>query len=351
LWIAEHAGHLQRFSFPFKRYDLGLSYRGERPKTGRFRAFVQADVDIVGKNLSLSADVECISAVLTALCSLEVGDFKVNINHIQIVKSMLKIHKIPESQHSAVLRVIDKLDKISPQEAALELSRIDGFSLSAKETEGILASFMQKRDLSDSSLDGEFGEEAAQGLSELRNMMQLFKMTGIDPDTVIFSPGMVRGLVYYTGVVFETFLVGKEQYGSMASGGRYSHLVGGFAKGLEDVEGVGGSIGLSRLFDVLCKTGLSLPQKMTMATVLVGARTPELMPLAYQVGDALRRKGLRVDIYSGAPKVKQILSHANALGTPHAILVMDEQAIVVKDLLSQSQEEYKTIDDLLRDFS
>jgi len=340
LWVAEHAGHLQKFSFPFKRYDIGLSYRGERPKMGRFRAFIQADVDIVGKNLSLSADVECIAATISALRSLDVGDFTVRINHIQIVKSILKRHRIPDAQHPAVLRAIDKLDKISPAEVAAELARIPGFHLSAKEVDAMLSSFMQQ-----GSLDGDYGEEALPGLSDLRAVM------GMNPDVFVFAPGMVRGLAYYTGTVFETLLVGKEQYGSIAGGGRYSNLVGSFAKGLEDVEGIGISLGLTRLFDVLCKTGMALPQRTTMAQVLVGARTPELMALAYQVGDALRKMGVLVDMYSGVPKVKQILGHASALGTPYAVLIMDEQAIVVKDLGSQKQQEYKTISEVKEFFS
>lgn len=347
LWIAEHAGHLQSMSFPYKRYDLGLSFRGERPKTGRFRAFVQADVDIVGKKLGLTADAECILAILKALQKLDIGDFKVQLNHIGIVKSLLKKRQIPESQQAAVLRVIDKLDKISPQEASEEILRIEGFSLSMEETKNLIACFMTKIDLADASQGIEFGEEAAQGIEDIRKLIELFRIAGIEPSLFVFTPSMVRGLAYYTGIVFETVLLGKEHYGSIASGGRYSNLVGEFAKGLGDIEGVGGSIGLSRLFDIFCKTGMAIPEKTTMADILVGTRTQEQIHLAYRLSDLLRKKGLRVDMYSGTPKVKQILSHANALGINYTALVMDENAIVIKDMASQIQKEFLSIEDAI----
>lgn len=344
LWVAEYAGHLHSLSFPYKRYDVGLSYRGERPKTGRFRAFVQADIDIIGKKLNLSADVECLSAITTALSSLSIGPFKVKLNHIGIVKSILREQKITAEHQPAVLRAIDKLDKLSVAEVASEIGRIEGLILSAGAIESLLSAFTREAFLFDPALDQEYGEGAVQGLSELRQLFALLKQAGMDPNLFAFCPGMVRGLAYYTGVVVETFLVGKEQYGSIASGGRYSNLVGSFAENLQDIEGVGLSIGLTRLFDILSKTDLSLPKRTTFAQILVGSRTEELASKAHELGSQLRRKGFKVDIYSGVPKVKQILSHANTLGVPYTALVMDENAFVIKEMTAQTQTEFETLE-------
>jgi histidyl-tRNA synthetase len=155
---------------------------------------------------------------------------------------------------------------------------------------------------------------------------------------------MVRGLAYYTGVVIETFLVGKEQYGSIASGGRYGNLVGSFSSSLQDVEGVGLSIGVTRLFDILCKTGCVLPARTSCAEVLVGARTEALLPKAYALAALLRKGGAAVDLYSGPCKVKQMLGHASTLGIPYSALVMDESAVVVKQMGPQTQTEYTTLE-------
>ncbi len=333
LWVA---GHQQGLSFPYKRYDMGLSYRGERAKMGRYRAFVQADIDIIGRKLSLSADGECIAATTQALSALEVGPFQVKINHIGIVQKILDEHAIPLECRAAVLRAIDKLDKISPQEVLAELGKIAALP----DMGPVIETFMGEYSLFDPALEARFGEATL----ELRNLWGLLETMGIDLERFRFSPAMVRGLAYYTGVVVETFLVGKEQYGSIASGGRYGNLVGSFSSSLQDVEGVGLSIGVTRLFDILYKTGVVPTQRTSCAHVLVGARTETLLPKAYALAALLRQGGVAVDLYSGPCKVKQILSHASALGVPYSALVMDESAFVVKQMGPQTQTEYTTLE-------
>lgn len=340
LWVAEHAGHLQHLSFPYKRYDLGLSFRGERPKAGRFRAFIQADVDIVGRLLSLSADAECIAAIVTALNALEVGPFQIRINHIGIVKSILQENNLPNDLHPPILRLIDKLDKLSAQEVTTELMKIADYPLSSGETEKLIARFSETIPLTEIDASHE-------GKVCLQNLLQTLQMMGIDPSLFVFAPGMVRGLAYYTGIVFETLLIGKESFGSVAGGGRYSNLVGDFAKNLSEIEGVGGSVGLTRLFDLLSPR----EKRTTSAEILVGARTPELMPLAYEVSTQLRKLGHKVDLYSGSPKVKQILGHASALGIPNVALIMDPNSFVKKDMLAGTQQDYPSIHELCASFS
>lgn len=344
LWVAEHAGHLQHLPLPYKRYDVGLSFRGERPKTGRLRAFIQADIDIVGRKLNLSADAECLSAALTALSSLNIGSFHVHINHIGVVQSLLDKYRVPQLKRPALLRCIDKLDKLSANEVIAEILKIEDLGLSQNQVEDLLKTLTTQSSLDDLSL---YGPTAEQPLSELRTFLSLLEKSGFDRSLFSFSPHMVRGLAYYTGIVFETVFVGKEEYGSVASGGRYANLVSDFAPNLTDVEGVGLSIGLTRIIDILTKTGFCIPQKKTTAELLVAARLETLMPKAYEVASALRKQGWKVDVYSGLPKVKSALSHAAAIGVEHTVLVMDEQALVVKEMASQTQHEWPDIESVV----
>ena len=345
LWVAEHAGHWQHLALPYKRYDMGMVYRGERPKTGRCRAFVQADVDIVGRKLPLSADAECLLAVFHALNSLSVGRFILHLNHLGVVRSVLRFHEIEEKEHAPLLRAIDKLDKLSKEEVLQEISRTTG--LSSLKQKRVLDVFTEEVSLQDPSIATIYGPDAMLAIGEINLLITLLLEGGIPKEQIHFSLHRVRGLAYYTGVVFETFLEDKESYGSMASGGRYSNLVGDFAKGLAEVEGVGASIGITRLLDVLIKTGFVPPACQSNAQILVGARTEELATLAARAAQSLRAKGIRVDLYSGPCKVKQILGHADALGVPKAILVMDVNAFVLKEMHSKSQSEYSSIEALI----
>lgn len=349
LWVAEHAGHWQHLALPYKRYDMGLVYRGERPKTGRLRSFVQADVDIVGRKLSLSADAECLLAIIHALSALNVGLFHIHLNHIDVVKSVLRFHEIEEREHPPLLRAVDKLDKLSKEEVMEELSRTT--SLTTLQQKRLLDVFLSPIALEDPSLESVYGTEAMKGISEIRTLISLLVQGGANLKQLHFSLHRVRGLAYYTGIVFETFLEGKESYGSMASGGRYSNLVGDFAKGLQEVEGVGASIGLTRLIDVLTKTGFVPPNRQSRAQVLVGSRTEELSSAAALVAQNLRKQGISVDLFSGPCKVKQVLAHADSLGIDQVVLVMDQNAFVVKEMHTKSQTEWPSLEEAIKAIS
>lgn len=331
LYIAEQAGYRKNCKLPYKRYDVGLSFRGERPQVGRFRAFVQADIDIVGPSLGLSADAECLCALIQALQELPIGEFRVSINHIDIVKGILSLVEIPEEFHAAILRSIDKLDKKSPEEVKEEILQIPDLPLTeAKVLE--LLHYFTREDLSSlsDSLFSTANPQALKGWQDLQTLLELLSIMGVDRSFFHIDLRMVRGLDYYTGMVFETFLQDKPQYGSIASGGRYSNLVGKFADNLSQVEGVGGSIGLTRLFEL--EGNKSLSQRITMADVLVGYRTVEQQQLAFSIATYLREHHYRVDVYSGKPNVKKIVTHADHLGVPFIVIVMDTSAIAVKNM-------------------
>ena len=350
LWVAENAGHKQNLTFPYKRYDLGLSFRGERPKTGRARAFIQADVDIVGRKLSIGADAECIATISSSLEKLAIGKFTIKVNHIGIVKSILANKNIAPPHHACILRCIDKLDKLTIEEVAKEISQIKDLSLNMNQIQDLISSFSIQLDLTKSIENHPLELIAADFVNELKELTNLINSLNLKNASIVFSAAMVRGLDYYTGIVFETFLDGKEHFGSIASGGRYSNLVGEFFPALVDVEGVGGSIGLTRIFDVLRKTHLEMPNKTSFADILVGARTQELSGLSYKVSAALRQAGLKVDCYNGAYKIKNVLTHANNLGVNYSALIMDDNCIVIKNMSSQEQKEFSAIENVISFF-
>lgn len=330
LFVAEQ-GHHKQLELPYKRYDLGLSFRGERPQVGRFRAFVQADIDVVGRKLGLAADAECLCALIKGLEDLDAGEFCVSINHIDIVKGIIQASGIPENFHPQVLRVIDKLDKRTPEEVVQEILQIPELPVSEEQVQALVARFNTKcASLDDFSFEEDYGPAADKGLADLREVTVLLQKMGIDPSAFQFDLRMVRGLDYYTGLVFETFLNGKEQYGSVMSGGRYSNLVGRFAEGLEDVEGVGGSIGLTRLFEIAGENSLS--KRITTADVLVGYRTEAQQRFAFEIATHLRDYGFKVNVYAGEPNVKKCIAHADGLGVPFSVIAMDTNAVVVKDM-------------------
>ena len=175
--------------------------------------------------------------------------------------------------------------------------------------------------------------------------MKLLKSMDIDTSCIQFAPGMVRGLAYYTGVVFEAVLEGKEKHGSIAAGGRYDNLVGSFNAKYSDIGGVGGTIGLTRLFDIAVREKMPLPERTTVADVLVGYRTEEQREYAYKIAGELRHRGVNTDVSCGGEKVKDFYGYANKTGVPVTVCAMDTKSFVVKDMnKSQGDRSYKGLD-------
>jgi histidyl-tRNA synthetase len=338
LFLAQYANTTP---FPYKRYDLGLSYRGEHAQTGRFRAFVQADVDIAGPELGLIADVEVLSALTQALTLLEIGEFEVLVNHIGIVKAILAHYSIDPAVEPELLRIIDKQDKLSLDQIIKEVDQLLKGKVDAAD---LVSKFTFKGPIESFTFDRDYGPLADKAFAELKEAFSYFPLCGLSPKLFKFSTGMVRGLDYYTGIVFETYLVGKTHFGSIASGGRYSNLVGEFSAKESNIEGVGGSIGLTRLFDILNKSGELALKRTSSAAIVVGYRTEEEKKAAYELSARLREEGFNVDTYSGGKKVKHQLAYVDATGIPYAMIVMSENSIVVKEMASSTQADVASID-------
>lgn len=343
LWINRHASDIV---FPYKRFDISHSWRGEHAQKGRFRAFFQADVDIVGRDLSLLADAECLATIWQALHSIGITKFHLYLNHMQISRSLLQTLNPDDLQMNQLLGIIDKIDKVSKEELIAEIKRLLP-GRSDSELEEFYTTIGFKGNLADFSRKSlEKDGAAITAFQQLEELFSLLSSYGIDLSRVAFCPSMVRGLNYYTGVVFETFLDDVPRGGSIASGGRYNDLVGKVSDEpsvmCADLEGVGGSIGVTRLFELLKD---QIPRACrTNSDVLVVYRNEPAKLLSFQrraigIAMALRDRGVKVDIHGSHQKMKTILSYADKKGYPYMVSIMDDSSVVVRNLLEKCQSD------------
>jgi histidyl-tRNA synthetase len=340
VWVARNAHDI---TFPFKRYDSSYSFRGERAQAGRFQGFIQTDIDIIGdKSLNLSADSECISVLFKTIESFDIGSIYLCVNNIRLVNSILDKFSIYENRED-VLREIDKLLKISKEEVVQEIVNL---GLDEKTSLDLVNIFSYQGSIKNFVIENKLDTpEIKESISELEEVVSGLKLSEISEEKIKFTPAIVRGLNYYTGTVFETFIEGFERYGSISSGGRYDNLASTFTD--LKLPGVGGSIGLTRLFDIICENNLLKFERKTIADFLVTFRISSLGNKSQEVAKKLRDKGFFVDLYCGDGNIKKQLSYGNAKGFSKAVLVMDNESFVYKELSSGEQIEFKSINDLV----
>ncbi|MDN3504896.1 MAG: HisS family protein [Rhabdochlamydiaceae bacterium] len=344
LWVAQRVGAI---TFPLKRSDLELSFRGERAQAGRFRGFIQADIDIIDRNMSILSDYECIKCIINTLSRLNVGAFTLSINHMSIATGLINSFEIPKEKFADVCISIDKLDKCSASEIVTDIvEKLDEYQITKKQIENLIDSFLFEGSLEEFSNKFAHHHPLIQaGVTELKNLYNLLISTKINPDLFQFKPRIIRGLNYYTGVVFESHLVGKESIGSIASGGRYSNLIGEFNQSCLDINGVGASIGLTRLFDIMITRSNQELKRKSIANCMVAYEKKEDIPKAIKLAEELRQHGLKVDLYTGEnTKLKKELSYADKKGIPCCFILLEDQ-ILLKYFKSNSQVEISQIND------
>lgn len=346
LWVVRH---LHSVTLPLRRSDIALSFRGERPQAGRFLAFRQADVDIVGRNLGLTSDTECISAVYHALDRLPIGNFTLLLNHQALARGLVAAAGIAEEAVPTALTCIDKLDRAPREEVAAELRGelvVHGFPCPSSEALGkCLEAFAYVGPID--TYDPRANEGmVTQALQRLGALVDMLRATGIPSSRIMLAPARVRGLNYYSGAVFETILEGHSKYGSIASGGRYDRLVGSLSSrvDLADIQGVGGSIGVTRLFDIACREGWVGTGISSVADVLVVPRTDDLSLLALGMGQRLRAKGVAVEVGDPNLSVSRQLTRASRMGIPLALLVLSERELALRELGTGDQTEASNSD-------
>ena len=275
---------------PYKRYVMGPVWRADRPGRGRFREFAQCDVDIVNSTSPL-ADAEIICAVADALTAVGVEDSTILVNSRHVLAGLMEVYGIPAEVGGAVLITLDKLDKLEPAAVVRELS--EARSLDTSTAEALVSDLTApdaaerlRKVLADS-------EEGRAGLAEVDRLIEVAAPVA-GPGRISFTPRLVRGLDYYTGIIFEVVAAGVP--GSIAGGGRYDHLIE--AMGGPDVPASGGSLGVERIISLLGEDTVPAPHLDAAITVMSDDMAPEAMEFAAR----LRQAGLRAEVYLGSSR-------------------------------------------------
>lgn len=308
-------------SFPFKRYQIGKVYRGERAQRGRFREFYQADIDIVGDGtLDITNEAEIPSVIYRAFTSLGLQRFQIRINNRKLLNGFFELMGLKDAS-TGIMRAIDKLDKIGTEKVRAIL--VDDEGVTAEKADEILYFINSKDKLG--ALERYAGRCALfdEGASELRTVTSYMREYGVPDDYFEIDFKIARGLDYYTGTVYETIMLDHPEIGSICSGGRYDHLAEYYTD--RPLPGVGISIGVTRLFYVLGEQGyLNDKAVVAPADVLVLPMTEDGKAAA-SLATYLRSSGIRTQVYSEQKKFKAKLGYADKLGIPFvAILGEDE---------------------------
>lgn len=344
-WIARRESEV---TFPYKRYDISYSYRGERSQAGRLQGFFQADVDIIGRGkLDISADSEIINVIFSALTRMGLKNMYVCINDLKLTNRILQALQIPRDKNNEILRIVDSILKKSKEELLSELKSAYPFSDEQLTTLWNIFSYQGTVDGFVGVLNTEnlMNEDIENALKDILSTTEMLKIGGISEKDIVFFPAIVRGLDYYTGIVFETFIRGFENIGSIASGGRYDNLASIFTKSV--LPGVGGTIGLSRLFYIAVKNNFIPLNQCTESDFFIGFREHSFKNDGMEISYVLRNKGYYVDLYSGTDDFKKQLSYASKKGFEKSIFVMDDNSVILKDLVQRTQVEFSSISDLL----
>lgn len=336
-YVSEYYGEL---NFPFKRYQIGKVYRGEKAQAGRYREFYQCDVDIIGDGeLSIIHDAEIPSIIYTTFKELGFEEFTIHINNRKILNGIFdEIGSIDKT--TDILRIIDKIEKIGAEKVQEELS---GLGIAEKEIQTIM-SFIEISGTNSEKIQilkelGIKSEIFNTGLNELEQVINLIKVCGVPEKNFEIDLTIARGLDYYTGTVYETFLDDYKKLGSVCSGGRYENLAEYYTD--KKLPGVGISIGLTRFFYQARKEGLIKSEKTSISKVLVLPMTNNLEK-CMEVTSKLREAKINTEIYLEDKKIKAKFKYADKLNIPFAVVIGDDEIannkVTLKNMTTGEQE-------------
>ena len=340
-YVALHTGDL---TFPFRRFQIGKVYRGERAQRGRFREFYQADIDVIGDgSLDIINEAEIPSIIYKTFTALGLKRFQIRVNNRKVLNGLFEILGLKE-QAGDVMRTIDKLEKIGPEKVKELL--VNEFSVPAATADQLLELLSTADPMAAlNALKGQ-NELFDRGVEELSTVVNYMSAFGVPAENYQVDLTIARGLDYYTGTVYETAMLDHPEIGSICSGGRYDNLAEYYTN--KQLPGVGISIGLTRLFFVLEDQKYLNDDLLTApADVLVLPMTQDLSP-AIALATQLREAGIRTQLYTENKKFKQKIGYADKLGIPYVIFLGEDEVTegkaAVKDMatgeqLTQSVEE------------
>lgn len=317
-FVAQHAAELGK---PFKRYHIGLVWRGEKSHRGRYREFLQCDFDTIGTE-SLAADVETGLVIHDLLDTIGVGEFTIRVNDRRVLSGLLERLDLAE-RSVPVLRALDKLAKIGPDGVLAELEQAGVEEARGRE----VLRLAEVRGSNAEILDGlaplvSGSERGEAGLAALRELAETIAGAGVAPSRLVIDPSIARGLDYYTGTVYETFLDELPEIGSVCSGGRYDDLASLYTK--QRLPGIGASLGLDRLLAALEELG-RLRTSRTSAPVFLAWFVRERLADYERLARDLRAAGIGVELYPEPRKLGKQLEYAAKRGFPLAVIVGEDE--------------------------
>ncbi len=320
-YVAQHSGELV---FPFRRFQIGKVYRGERAQRGRFREFYQADIDIIGdEKLDIMNEAEIPSIIYRVFTRLGLKRFRIRVNNRKVLNGFFAMLGLSDKAGD-ILRTVDKLDKIGKESVGAQLREL---GISADDTDRILA-FLSAEGGTDailSSLAAYRGQNETfdRGADELATVIRYLGDFGVPAENFAVDLTIARGLDYYTGTVYETTLLDYPEIGSVCSGGRYDDLAGYYTD--RKLPGVGISIGLTRLFFVLGDQGLLNPDCPSAPADVAVLPMTEDLSAAVSLATSLREAGLRTQLYAEKKKFKARIGYADKLGIPFVIFLGEDE--------------------------
>jgi histidyl-tRNA synthetase len=345
-YVAEHQNEL---SFPFRRYQIGRVWRGERAQKGRFREFVQCDIDIVGREtLSPAHDAEVPAIIADIFRELNIGAFTIHVSNRKILRGYLESVGIADPETRAfIMREIDKAPKIGWNEVKKNLEKV-GMSAFANllsmlektaNSKGTAQAQENRETLVDFQKLCENSTDAREGLAEIELLLNMTAEMGAG-DVIRFNPAITRGLDYYTGTVYETFLNDHRDWGSICSGGRYDNLASYYTR--TKLPGVGISIGLTRLFDQMRHANL-IPDMGSSVKLLIAFMDKNLQGDVNRMAKELRDAGISTALYLEDDKLGKQIKYADKAGIPFMLVMgVDEKAkgvAALKNLKTGEQKE------------
>ncbi len=335
-YVAQYYSQLE---FPFKRYHIGKVYRGERNQKGRFREFYQCDIDIIGNNkLDIINDAEIPAVIYSTFKDLGFDEFTIKINNRKLLGGFFNSLDIEDI--TMVLRAIDKLEKIGPEKTKTELKLLEIEDNNIEKIMDFIAINGRNSEIIEKlkALDAE-NDLFKEGLQELETVVDYIKTFGVPEENFKVDLTIARGLDYYTGTVYETFLDDHKEIGSVCSGGRYDNLASLYTK--QKLPGVGISIGLTRLFYQLREAKIIEPKELSLTKILIIPMDGFLQE-GVKLSNYLRDSDINTQVYVEKAKMGKKFNYADKLDIPYAIVIgeeeVKEEAYSFRDMKTGVQE-------------
>ena len=344
-YVAIHSNEL---SFPFRRYQIGKVYRGERAQRGRFREFYQCDIDVIGDGeLNIINDAEIPSIMYTVFKELGLENFTIRINNRKILNGLFESINAKDVAVD-IMRIIDKIEKIGEEKVKQELKELN---IPEESVEQVIK-FIRINGTTDEKLQELENlkinnETYLEGVKELKDVIKYIRAFRVPEPCFTVDVSIARGLDYYTGTVYETFLNDYKSIGSICSGGRYNNLSEYYTD--KKLPGVGMSIGLTRLFFILNDMNLIKVQRKSISKVLVVSMVSDLSQ-AIETANKLREAGINTEVYFDDKKIKAKFKYADKLRIPYVIVIGEDEiksgTLTLKNM-ETGEQVGKTIEEII----